>query len=1027
MDEALFRTPPAEYRPVAMWFLNGDLEDAELRRQLGEMAKCGIGGVQVAARTGLEAPYMSERWFDVVRLVLDESSRNGMSVWLADEHPYPSGTSGGEVILRHPEFRAWQMRATHIVAAAGGRVREEAPGTVLLRAVAVPQDARGPARWADAQILDHHVGLRQREQVLVQPSSVYLTRQRYMSNAPRPTLDWRAPSGAERWEVWLIAAAEITDYKFFGGYVDLCNADACRLFLETTYQRYLDRLGPTDFARLAGFFLDESHPQNWSWCLPDAFRKRNGYDLLEVLPALWAQTGPDIGRIRYDYWQTITELFVNSFHKPTAEWCARHNVQLSLEVPSTRNIVQRYADVPGIDPGHDKVGTPLDHVLARELASYRGNLTFPASLAAQTGRRRVLDELFHSVGWSLTLQDMKAMLDRAAARGANLFALHAFCYTIGGLRKWDAPPSEFEQNPYWRHFSLVSTYAGRLAYAMSRGKRVARLAVLDPVSTLWTHQDAAGERDQLGCRVVAEWTAILRELTAAQRPHDTIDPLMLVEADVSQGAVNVGEAAYEVIVLPPILSVEGAVWRKLEEFVAHGGRVIACGDLPREEIELDGGIVARCETAFARHEPGFIRVTSPRDLLTVLDEVLPADVRLTRSAPDVLLAHRRDGDEDVLLVANSSPSELSCELRIRRPDETGVVRFDLESGDVELLRETRDVETGELVVQLEFDAYGCQLLSIGGTLTPAPVEQSPAEIDLELDGPWGCELASDNILRLDHFEFTTRSTWDNAVVIHPKPLINILQDLSGTDQTWPGHLKVPPIFGALPRIQLELPAVASYRTRFEVKDIPSRALMCIEDASLSGDWEMSLNGTHISRSQFVRKRRWDIGNREIDVEHLLQFGMNVLEVKVQVAESWDGLVDAVHLLGDFGVFFADNGSPVLGEAPETLQWRHRHTQGCPYYAGIFRLSRTLSLPRGHAVQLRIRDTELMFAGLAELSVNGQSLGLRAWVPFAWALPAGIANGDDQVTLSITNTLLECLEGRRYDSATRQVVELHQLF
>src|SRR5438477_3815844 len=198
----------------------------------------------------------------------------------------------------------------------------------------------------------------------------------------------------------------------------------------------------------------------------------------------------------------VTQLFVEAFMKPVAEFCQRNGVQLSLEVPSTRNVVQRHADIPGIDPGHEKVGWDLDTILARELPSYRGNLNFPASLAAQSGRRRVLDELFHSVGWSLTLQDMKAMLDRAAARGANLFAFHAFCYSIGGLRKWDAPPSEFDQNPYWPYFAMLTRYAGRLAYALSRGERVAPVAIVDPITSIWAHSTERGlEPEPLAHRI----------------------------------------------------------------------------------------------------------------------------------------------------------------------------------------------------------------------------------------------------------------------------------------------------------------------------------------------------------------------------------------------------------------------------------------------------------------------------------------------------------------------------------------------
>ena len=66
MIEAELREPAAGYRPVAMWFLNGRIEPDEVRRQVAAMAAGGIGGIQVAARTGLETPYLSERWFELV-------------------------------------------------------------------------------------------------------------------------------------------------------------------------------------------------------------------------------------------------------------------------------------------------------------------------------------------------------------------------------------------------------------------------------------------------------------------------------------------------------------------------------------------------------------------------------------------------------------------------------------------------------------------------------------------------------------------------------------------------------------------------------------------------------------------------------------------------------------------------------------------------------------------------------------------------------------------------------------------------
>jgi hypothetical protein len=469
----------------------------------------------------------------------------------------------------------------------------------------------------------------------------------------------------------------------------------------------------------------------------------------------------------------------------------------------------------------------------------------------------------------------------------------------------------------------------------------------------------------------------------------------------------VGEAAYQLVVLPSMLSLESAAWRKLEEFVSDGGTVIACGSLPEEEIELDADVVQRCATAFARNGRGFRRVSGPH-LVATLDELLPADLRITPPSRDVLVAHRRDDDEDLFLIANSGPSPLSCEVSLNG----SVARYDLETGT----REPLDATGG--VVRLDFASYGCYLIGVGGPPTSALVDAAPVdELCMDLDGEWRCEVSGDNILRLDRFDFSMQSSWEAAVSVTPKPLINLLQDVTSVGQPWPGELSVPPIFGAPPRIQLKLPGAARYRTSFAVEELPSRALLCLEEASLSGEWAISLNGTPVTH--FTRRRRWDTGNREADILSLLQVGTNELQVTVNAQESSDGLLDALHMLGDFGVFFDERDRPILRKLPTSIHWSDRHTSGFPNYAGTFQLSRASSLPEvARPTRLRLPDAELMFAGVAELRVDGQSLGVRAWAPFAWTLPAGSAG---PLELSITNTLVEALEGRRYDPVTRQAI------
>lgn len=147
------------------------------------------------------------------------------------------------------------------------------------------------------------------------------------------------------------------------------------------------------------------------------------------------------------------------------------------------------------------------------------------------------------------------------------------------------------------------------------------------------------------------------------------------------------------------------------------------------------------------------------------------------------------------------------------------------------------------------------------------------------------------------------------------------------------------------------------------------------------------------------------------------------------------IVDALYLLGTFGVTHRAGGTPVLAKQPARLQWEAlaAGAGGYPCFAGTLRLRRTVVLPAGppseRATRLRLPDRDLMFAGVAELAVNGHALGVRAGAPYAWDAPAGVLKpGANAVTLSITTTLMGLFEGRRYNGRrynpqTREAVPL----
>ena len=100
------------WRPAPFWALDDLLEDGELRRQIGEFEKGGMGGFFMHARSGLETPYLSTQFLDNIAACVDEAEKRGMKAWIYDENGWPSGTAGGMVTNQGRKNRARKLVCT---------------------------------------------------------------------------------------------------------------------------------------------------------------------------------------------------------------------------------------------------------------------------------------------------------------------------------------------------------------------------------------------------------------------------------------------------------------------------------------------------------------------------------------------------------------------------------------------------------------------------------------------------------------------------------------------------------------------------------------------------------------------------------------------------------------------------------------------------------------------------------------------------------------------------------------------------
>lgn len=972
--------------PLApFWFWNGDLDPDELLRQLGEMDAQGVKGVIVCARQGLKVPYLSEAWFDRVRLVAAEAQRRGMDLWLYDEQPYPSLAGGGRVALEHPEFEAREMHWQTFEVGPGEAV-EKPLGfgrSICLRAY--PLAADGQPDWARGRDLADHVGTLFDEEVFHETGLTAYNRKRFLACTPYDRLDWRAPAGS-RWRVYAFREIPVRDHKYFDKFVDPLNPGAVRFFLETTHDRYARALGPWFGTVVKGVFTDEIHPIGfegegipWSPLLPALVAEKTGWRLAEVMPSLVDDGFPGAARIRYDFMNTVVDQFMASYDEQVHDWCRRRGVLFIGEKPILRSEQLDHFDIPGIDAGHQKAGgLPEVHP-----ARYRANPRILASAARFAGRDRCLCEAFHSIGWGLDLQDMKWTYDWLALQGVNLFVNHASYYTTQALTKHDAPPSSFVQMPWWTHQHLLSDYAARLVKTTDFRRRRPRIVLVDPVTSGWT---VAFGQAEVRKEVLEAFAEAQRTLFEAHLDFWVVDPRRLAGATIDRTGrvpvLRIGDQGFDGLVLPPLRNLEPAALAAASAWALAGGKIWACGPLPTEAIDARG--------------PGPLTVTWQGPTAALPAALEAADLRdfsvlsQGKECPGVFALRFEGPTGPHVFLQNPQAAPRSVEIRFRE-DGDGPGRL-------------RDLGPFEALTVASSD--------------PARVpDRRVLDLDLAAEGP--LEARNPNVLRLDQWDLSVDggTTWKP---VRARPLV---------DQLHQGAFSVPLTrkdrFGT-PKT-LQFPGLeALYRTKFTV-DGPQHLELWVEPDSVWGAAAFRLNGTVLAPDAFEPRTEGGIRIEAASLDAVLHQGENLLEVGVTAARSGDGLRSPLYLAGAHAVGRQD-GAWVLTPPTHRGSLKDLTAAGLRFFSGEVAWKtrvRVVPPPAGTPVDLRIADPDHRDA--VRLTVAGRDLGVRAWHPFVWELPADlVAAGDLEVEVLASTTRIGFFEGQRYDAPGDRYVSVEDL-
>jgi len=533
--KALFKAPPREYSSAPLWVWNDMLSEVQIISTMRDLAGQNVKQVFVHPRPGLMTPYLSDDWFRLWKVALREAERLDMNVWIYDENSYPSGFAGGLVPEAMPESRG---RGLH---------------------------------FSEAERLP-----KPDENTL----AVYsLTGDGFENVTEKAKADQRLPEGQ-----YLIASIRMAPTGgWYGGkyYVDLLAPGVTEKFIEITLDAYRKELGEHFGKRLPGVFTDEPHLApaggvHWSERLPNDFKERWGYDLMDHLPSLVRPVG-DYKRVRHNFYQLLLELFIERWAKPCYEYCDKNNLEFT----------GHYWEHgwPGAGHGGDNMAMYAWHqrpAIDTLMNQYSENTNAQfgnvrsvkelSSVANQLGRSRTLCEAYGAGGWDLRFEDMKRIGDWLYVFGVNTLDEHLSYITIRGARKRDHPQSFSYHEPWWQAYNVMASYFTRLSAVLSQGQQINTVLLIEPTTTAWMYQPDSSHRDQLS-RIGNEFQKMVVAMSKAQVEYDIgCEDIIARYGSVEGPLFKVGGRRYEIVVIPPLTqNLNTKTMDLLEAYIENGG------------------------------------------------------------------------------------------------------------------------------------------------------------------------------------------------------------------------------------------------------------------------------------------------------------------------------------------------------------------------------------------------------------------------------------------------------------------------
>lgn len=548
-----------KHRPLAFFGIKAHESHESIRDWVKWCKRQGFRGFNIIIASDCDGR-ANESWIsmllDAYETAFKTAREEGLEAWIFDDWGYPSGTAGG-LVCTEDSFRAKKLVISHnIKLKKGDQITLTMPDNVV-----------------SAGILKNNTF----ERIKTKPKErfEYICGDDYVHIV---VISWDYDEHASK-----------SSCKSYPGdpamsCIDMLNANATRKFLKVMHDRYYQHFSDYFGDVIKGFFYDEPYLRfefPYSQQLPDEFRKKKGYDLLEILPYLLANINDNqpvaIKQYIDDFFDIYTDMAADNFYRVLSQWCREHNVELSGHMDldhhlNTLNTISghffknmKYNCRPAIDV----IWAQIEPDVFTDFPRYAG------SVKRILGRKHAVSETFAGMGQGLHGDLMRYITDHQVIRGVDDFHLMYSNNMPDNPDESPQMPNNMLQEPFGKLiYDRIATASAVSLYGMS----AANTAVYMPCYDLYRAQLSIGQLTVNNAeRFIWEWVNdIARELTYMPCDFDYIwDEAILMLELIEGGFLTRSGHIINTIILPPNCTIKNDVARRLSQFHNTGGKIIS--------------------------------------------------------------------------------------------------------------------------------------------------------------------------------------------------------------------------------------------------------------------------------------------------------------------------------------------------------------------------------------------------------------------------------------------------------------------